>query len=148
MRSSIQIHGFFQMKMFQLINNKLVLIEEYKHKNKIVNNGKELLCKLLANDGTDNYIRRIGFGTGTGDPDVSNTGLTNSFLVLTSGSTYPTTTSINFTWELGLAENNGVTITEYGLFSSDNTLFSRITRSGIEKKSDIVLSGDWTITFT
>lgn len=147
MKDFIELYGIFEMKIYKLINNKLILIEEYIDKNLIVTVGKEKICNLLANDGVSNYINQIIFGTSGITPTINDTSITNPFPKSTTGFSYPTVKSVKFEWTLGLAENNGVTIKEYGLTCADGTLFSRKVRSGIDKEADVLLEGSWTIGF-
>lgn len=147
MKEFIKLHGIFELRVFKLIDGKLELIEDYIDKNLVVNVGKEKLCMLLADDGASNYIDRIIFGTSGTAPALVDTSITNPFPKSTTGYSYPSQTSVKFEWTLGLTENNGVTIREYGLATADSTLFSRKVRSGIDKEADVLLEGSWTIGF-
>jgi len=61
--------------------------------------------------------------------------------------TYPATGQARIAWSLELAENNGVTLREYGLLCDDDTLFARKVRADISKTNLVRLEGTWTIIF-
>jgi len=148
MKEIIKIVGNFEMKVFQNINNKLKLIEHYKDFNLVVNVGKEKICRLLVNDNGSNWINKIGFGTSDSAVNISDTSLTDGYIKNVNSYSYEDdNTSIKFNWDLGLTENNGVTIKEYGLICEDFTLFSRKIRTGINKESNISFDGTWSIKF-
>lgn len=122
------------------------LIDEIQQDNLIVNVGKQGLARLLGAADTDKRVSKIGFGTDGTTAAGSNTSLTNVYSKAVNGVTYSGTSAV-FSYSLELNENNGVSIREFGLFTDDDTLFSRITRNAINKTSDIRLTGTWTITF-
>lgn len=131
----------------QIFNAKGELIEETTKDNLIVNVGKESLARLLGAATTGKKVTKIGFGTVGTDPVGGNTAnlgeVVNKAL---NGVSYSGTSAV-FDYSLELSEGNGNTIREFALYSNDNTLFARITRSGINKTADIRLAGTWTITF-
>ena len=142
--NDIQLKGIFKINIFK--NGKL--IEEYVDKNTVVNSGREAITKLLGNDGISKYILSIGVGTSNIVPSVSDTSLTDSFIKPLSTTSYPDSTSIKFTFDIGTSEANPKSIREFGLLCSDGTLFARKTRTVIEKDVDISISGEWTITLS
>ena len=135
------------MDVFKIINNEKILIEHYKDNNKVVTLGKDKLRKMLANDGTENYISQIAFGSDSTEPTIADTNLTDRYIKPIISYEYVNTTSVKFNWALTAGESNGLSIYEYGLFTEDTTLFARKVRTVIEKEADIVLEGFWTITF-
>lgn len=130
----------------QVWNAKGDLIEEITQENLIVNVGKQALAYLLGSANSNKKVVEIGFGTSGVGAAGADTYLTNNYQKALDGVTY-SGTSVVFAYSLGLSENNGITIREFGLFTDDDTLFSRITRNAINKTSDIRLTGTWTITF-
>lgn len=114
--------------------------------NLIVNVGKQSLARLLGAGTTTKRVNKIGWGIGASDPAGGNTSLTSPFIKTLAGTSY-SGNSVVFEYILELSEMNGVSIREFGLFSADNTMFSRMVRSAIEKTADIRLTGTWTITF-
>jgi len=142
MEDFLQLKGIFEMKIYK----GGILIEEYCDNNLIVNLGKEKICSLLANDGVENFIRSIAFGSSTISPTVADTTITDEYAKDIEGFEYPDQKSVKFNWLLDTSEDNGASISEFGLKCFDGTLFSRKTRGTIQKESDVFLSGSWTIT--
>lgn len=139
---TISATGEVHLKVY----DKGILVAEYTENNLIVNVGKQSLATLLGSADTDKKVTKIGFGTSGAVTAGANTSLENPFSKALDGVTY-SGTSVLFEYALETTENNGVTIREFGLFSADDTLFSRIVRNPINKTSDIRLSGTWKITF-
>lgn len=123
------------------------LVQEWTDRNVIVNNGRDALARLLSGVTANKSVTKIGFGTGTGAAAQTNTSLTNMTSKSVGAITYPETGAVQFAWSLETSEGNGLTITEFGLLTADNTLFARKVRGGIAKTSDIRLDGYWKILF-
>lgn len=125
------------------------VVEVFQDENLIVNGARDAMAQLLGGDGAGKTINRIGFGTNGLAPSGPDAALTGGYLKLLGPHIYPTTGKIQWSWTLGTAEANGVSIREMGLLCTDGTLFSRKTRSAgaIEKDSDVDLEGTWTIIF-
>jgi len=145
------------------------IIEVYEDHNLIVNNAKLLLAHLLGGDTVGKSITHIGFGTKGTSPVPDDTTLKNPFLKQIKTISYPGFISdevdwgpliglgdelvlpaylyqVQFDWELLTTEDNGHSISEFGLLSGNNTLFSRKSRgSPIVKESDISIEGSWII---
>jgi hypothetical protein len=130
----------------QIWNAKGELLETIKQDNLIVNIGKQAMAILLGSANPDYAVARIGFGTSGNPVAGADTSLTGAYVKGLDGVSF-NGTSVIFEYALELNEMNGVTIREFGLYSDNNQLFSRITRNAISKTSDIRLSGTWTITF-
>lgn len=125
-----------------------VLVEKIVEKNLIVDAAKALLAHLLGGDTVGKFVSKIGFGTNGAAPNVGNTGLTGAFVKATGAVTYPAANQVRFAFTLLTSEANGLSIIEFGLFSGDDTLFSRRVRgSAILKDNTISFSGTWTISF-
>lgn len=122
------------------------LLETIKQDNLIVNLGKKALANLLGSADPNKAVTLIGFGTSGNTVAGSDVDLTGQYVKPLNGVSY-NGSSVIFDYSLELNENNGATIREFGLFTDDGGLFSRITRNSISKTSDIRLSGTWTITF-
>ncbi len=123
------------------------IIEEFLDKNLVVNVGKDSLCHLLAGAGSGKQITKISFGTNGSGAALTDTVITGAFTKALGAVTYPEFNSVSFAWTLGLSENNGMAITEFGLMSNDLTLFARKVRSVINKTSSIQFDGVWKINF-
>lgn len=131
----------------QIWNAKGELIEEVTHNNLIVNSGRRALAQLLGSANPDKRVNIIGFGS-SGTPVSGTDGaLANEVYTKALNAVTYSGTSVIFDYSLELNEANGETIREFGLYTDDSTLFSRITRNAINKTSDIRLTGTWTITF-
>jgi len=161
-----QPRGIFKMT----VRKSGKVIEVYEDHNLIVDNAKLLLAHLLGGDTEGKSVTKIGFGTNGATPVPDNASLTNPFMKPVSNISYPgfITEEVNwgpvlglpqdlvlpwhgyqvrFDWELLTTEDNGHSISEFGLFSGNNTLFSRKSRnSPIVKQSDISIEGSWIIT--
>jgi len=161
-----QPKGVFKMT----VRKKGKIIETYEDNNLIVNSAKLLLAHLLGGDVNGKSVTKIGFGTNGAMPLPDNTSLTNSFTKPVKTISYPgyTTEEVNwgpilglsndiivswycyqiqFDWELLTNEDNGHSISEFGLISGNNTLFARKSRNGpIVKAPDISIEGSWIIT--
>ncbi len=139
----VQLRGILELAIMQ--QNKI--IEEYRDENMIMNVAKDALSRLIGGDGAGKVITQIGFGTNGAGPTPDDTALTGAFTKALSGHTYPQPGHVKFTFSLATTEANGMSIKEFGLICSDNTLFARKTRGAIEKADDISLEGSWTIIF-
>lgn len=141
MKEKIGITGTFFLKVFE--NGRL--IDQFEENNLVVTTGKEAAVLLLGGDGAGKQITNIGFGTSGAASLLSMTALTGLYSKALEDITYPAAESLKADFVLEEAENNGVTIQEFGLICSDGTLFSRLTRYPIEKTNSIRLEGSWII---
>jgi hypothetical protein len=147
------------------------IIEVYEDKNLIVDNAKFLLAHLLAGETKGMSITKIGFGTNGGTPTPGDTVLKNPFLKPLNKISFPGYVAeevnfgpvlgikddlvlpwhgykVQFDWELMTTEDNGHSISEFGLITDNNALFARKSRgSPIVKAPDISIEGSWIITF-
>jgi hypothetical protein len=165
METLLQPKGIFKMT----IRKAGEVIEVYEDHNLIVNNAKLLLAHLLGGDTTGKSVTKIGFGTNNASPLPDDAALKNPYVKSVKTISYPgfVTEEVNwgpilgtndlilpwygyqvqFDWELTTTEDNGHAISEFGLISGNNTLFSRKSRSSpIVKESDISIEGSWIIT--
>jgi hypothetical protein len=122
------------------------LLEEIKGDNLIVNIGKQSLALLLGDADSDKRVSQVGFGTSGATTAGGDTSLQSPLVKALDGVTYSGSAAI-FEYALELNEYNGNTIREFGLYTQDSTLFSRITRQPIVKTNEIRLTGTWKITF-
>ena len=144
MKDALKIKGNFQMKAYDVDGN---LLWEYEDDNLVVTTGRASMANLLgAATAPNKHITHIHYGTNGADPVLSDTAITAPFAKAVDAVSYPAPGSVQFDFSLGLTENNGVTIREYGLISADTTLFARKTRAPIVKDNTISLTGTWTIT--
>jgi len=140
---TMEMHGKFHL----LVYRKGILIEEWSDPNLIVIGARQQLAHVIAS-GDSLLINRIAFGTNGNVPVISDTLISNQFVKSLSGYTFPNPGEVQFNWLLKETENNGMAISEFGLLTSDGTLFARKARSfPLNKDLDISLEGHWTISF-
>jgi hypothetical protein len=124
------------------------LIEHFDEQNLIVDSSKQLHAQLLGGNVTNHSVTKIGFGTNGTSPVIANTLLTTPFIKAVDTINYPATNSVGFVFSLSSSENNGMAISEFGLLTTNNTLYARKVRlTTLPKTVDISLSGIWIITF-
>ncbi len=123
------------------------VIQTLRDKNMIMTVARAALAHLVAGDGAGKVINRIGIGVNGNGPTPDDTALTLSFVKAVASHSYPSAGEVRFNWSIGTGEANGMVIREFGLITTDNTLFARKTRAPIEKGNDISLEGSWTIIF-
>lgn len=123
------------------------ILERYEDLNLVVNNGRSAVMTLLGSASSAKQITKLSVGTNGTAPNGSDTAITGAFTKALGAVTYPTVSSVRFDWTLGAGEANGIAIREFGLLCTDNTLFARKVRELINKNSDIILNGYWTISF-
>ena len=140
----ISLKGIFQLKIYK----QGVLVDEFEESNLIVDNAKIQLSELTAGQVINRHITKIAFGTNSTEPDPSDSIITDQYAKPISSFSYPENGRVQFNWELGISENNGMAIMEFGLLSENGSLFARKSRmNAINKGSDISLEGSWTIIF-
>lgn len=116
--------------------------------NLIVNGSKTCHSRLIGGTTANMIVTKIGFGTSATAANVADTALTGLFAKALDAVTFPASNSVKFDFSLASGENNGVAISEFGLLTANNTLYSRKTRSTpLNKDTDISFTGSWTITF-
>lgn len=147
--SNLKIVGRFALKIYHADGR---LLDDYVGENLVVNQGKDGLAKMLGGDidvsSGEKVVDTVGFGSSAAPATVTDTVLTGSFEKAITEVTYPAANQINFFWELGLLENNGATIREFGLITGDGGLFARKVRGTDIVKTDVIrLEGNWTVTF-
>jgi hypothetical protein len=134
--------GMFYLRVLDRQNK---LITEYTDHNLIVANSKTILATLIG--GTGLPITKIGLGTGADPADISDMSLTSPTYLPFTSVEYPDLSTVKFNWYLGYDQMNGVVVTEYGLVTESNGLFSRRVYGPITKNSDMAFSGAWSIKF-
>ncbi|ANH04977.1 hypothetical protein [Shinella sp. HZN7] len=124
-----------------------VLVEHWADNNMIMTAARNALARLVAGDGADKVVTKIGVGTGANPPTPADLALTDAFVKPLLSHDYPETGRVRFKWSIGVGEANGMAIREFGLLTVDDTLFARKARAAIEKAADISIDGIWTIIF-
>lgn len=146
MEEIIKVVGGFHAKIFKMVKGSPVLQFEIEDPNKVVTLGKELMTFLLANDGVNNFINKIYFGTSNIAVTSADTYITDPFSKDIIDYEYPSETSVKFNFMLELTDPDKI-VKEYGLMSNAGVLFARKVGTPIDKKGDIFIEGAWTITF-
>lgn len=133
-------------------------------KNLFLDSGRQLLAFAFgfASPISNFVCKKFAVGTGTTAPNVGDTALeapinltdTNSDTVLDSpfkaigAVTWPAPFIVHVEMPLGLSDANGYLISELGLFSEDETIFSRLIMLGkINKDSSQSMVLTWRIRF-
>jgi len=124
-----------------------VILEKYQDNNLVVNGGRTAVVSLLGAGGTTKQLTKLSVGTNGTAPVGADNSITGAFTKSLGTVSYPTISSVKFEFQLGTTEANGIGIREFGIVCSDDTLFARKTRELINKNSDIILNGSWTISF-
>jgi len=162
---NIGLNGEINLKLIDKSKNKIIY--RGRQHNLIVENGKFILANLLIGNFADYEITKIGFGDGTtaavsGDLDLEgpNKGKGD---VISSNSSTSSNTIANIYWEIDYDTDiagqdldltnpwivgNPFTITEFGLFTVNDTLFNRLIWTGPDLVMDenMKLEGDFKIT--
>lgn len=138
------VKGIFKMVVRK--NGKIV--EVYEDHNLIVNGARNQAARLFAGQTSNRPIAKIAFGTNGTAPQVTDTAITEQYAKAVGGFEFPEMGQIQTNWELGVDENNGMAIMEFGLLSADGTLLCRKVRANpIHKEADISIEGHWTWIF-
>ena len=144
-----QLRGEFALKVFRRGKE----IDSYADHNLIVNVGRERLAKMVTGEASST-IDFIGLGSGGEDEAAGDTALTEQILLPLTGKTTEGMDA-RFDFTIGEYQANGLKIREFGLFFTDETMFSHRVRrkksdgsaSVIEKQDDITIQGYWIIHF-
>lgn len=139
------LKGRFELKVIDAKTGEV--LERYVDKNLVVNGGRTAVMRLLGAAESGKQLTQLAVGTNGTQPVGTDTAITGAFVKGLGTVTYPTISSVRFDWNLGAGEANGIGIREFGLLCTDGTLFARKVRELINKNSDIILNGNWTISF-
>jgi len=139
------LKGRFELQVVCAKTGKI--IETYVDANLVVNNGRTAVMALLGAASSTKKLSKLSVGTNGTAPVGTDSAITGAFTKALGAVTYPTISSVRFDWQLGAGEGNGIAIREFGLLCDDDTLFARKVRELINKNSDIILNGNWTISF-
>jgi hypothetical protein len=144
MSDRIKVRGDVDIRLYHQDGS----VQPLAYRNLVVNGGKTILAKLLANDYDGEYIDAIAFGTGSTAPAVSDVALEAQVLVKTATPSYPAFNSVMFTTVMDVYEGGTATFQEVGLVShTTRKLFSRLVINPIMKSTLYKIEVDWTISF-
>jgi len=132
-----------------ILNVEGDVIESFDADNLITNAGYMIAGQCLAGM-SGAAINRIGIGTNATAPAVTDTALTNAVFGGITGVQFSTPGAepnewVRFNFAVGYFSGVGINIVEWGLITQDGRLFSRLTRSAIQKTNEMMLVGSWTI---
>lgn len=138
--SSLQ--GIFKVKVFNRDNKLIDTLEDH---NMVVLDGRNVMSILLAEVDSNKQITKIAFADDAIEEDETRSDLANKYIINLDNFEYPDNTSVKFNWSLGFGDYNTNVITNYGLYTQDETLFAMKVRPSITKDEYISLVGEWTI---
>lgn len=122
------------------------LIEGFGGNNMIVYGGRVRLAQLISGE-SSNSIVKLGVGTGDKVPEENDNSLTDAEFFNCISRRVEGANAI-FEFEIKENECNGKEICEFGLFTSDEVMFSRRVRGGyIKKDEDLSISIKWILHF-
>lgn len=136
--------GIFTLDIFR----RGELLEHYTDDNLIVDQGRANVALLLGGDGSGLSITKIGFGTNNSVALPGNSSLVGAYVKTIDSHSYPTATSVLFSFSLASGEANNMQINEFGLLTTSGLLHARKVRGGpLAKESDLSLSGTWQLLY-
>ena len=139
------LKGLFYLEIICAKTGKI--LEKYRDNNLVVNGGRTAVVTLLGAATAGKQLTKLSVGTNGTAPIGTDTAITGAFTKNLGAVSYPTISSVKFDFQLGAGDANGIGIREFGIVCLDDTLFARKTRELINKNSDIILNGSWTISF-
>lgn len=146
MKSLIKVVGSLRTRVYE--ND--VLIQDHTSENMVVNQGLQALVKFLAasDPAFAKEITKGQSGTSNTAPAGTDVAITAPLTKNITATSHPTPTSVRFDWTITTAEQNGVTIQEYGLTNPDGVLYARIVKPPIVKSAAMRIENEWTITLS
>jgi hypothetical protein len=152
-------------QLFFVVRRRGVIIDSFDESNMIMTLGRVAIARLFSGLSGGNGLY-VGVGEDDTPPNAEQTELQNQALVQASlvqfakaqvndgiTSWIPAnepTPNVRFDFVFGAGDANGMSIREFGLFTSDGTMFARRVRTSgraIEKDEDLVIEGYWIIRF-
>jgi hypothetical protein len=139
------LKGIFRLQIICAITGRI--IENYVDNNLVLNGGRTAVMLLLGAGDTGKQLTQIAVGTNGTAPVGTDVAITGAFTKALGAVSYPSANSVRFDFQIGAGDANGIAIQEFGILCDDNTVFARKVRALINKNSDIILNGNWTIQF-
>ena len=140
------LRGQLNIKVYKIIDGIKTLIDGFEDDNLITISVLQLITYLLVGHPGNNKVTKVGVGDGTTEPARGDTGLSNAFIKSVNSYTFPSENSVKYKFAFNSGDGNGLLVSEFGLFSTDEVIFSRKLRTpAIPKDSDIIIEGDWTV---
>ncbi len=125
------------------------IVEIVDEPNLVVSLATSILASAIgAGSAADGVVTQFGGGTNLLAPAPGNITLTGAYLNALAGNAYPAPGEVVFSFALGSAEANGISIGEFGLLTAGGRLFARkVRQAALLKDATISISGTWTITW-
>lgn len=143
--SKISVSGRLKLRIEHLDGS----VEHYDQRNMLMAYTVQRLIDTITTSEPDtDFIAQIGYGEGTTASTPDDSALTNAFVKNLSSLDTTTPGVITATFTLESGEGNGLSISEFGLLTTDDNLVARRTRDAIAKVEGVRIDGTWTITFT
>lgn len=145
LRTRMKPTGILKVKIYE----HGILAHQFRKENLVVAGGRDAMVQLLAVADASDDKRLVEFGAGTSSTptSLSDTALTGAFTKALDATSYPSAGVAQFNFNIDETENNGMAISEFGLFCVDGTLFNRIVVGTINKTSAIRIEATWQIVF-
>lgn len=127
------------------VKKKGRIVEVFDDHNLVVDAGRIWMAKLAEGKATPAIVK-IGVGENTAAENRLDTEITGCVFIPVKASRTGLTTRFDFL--IGTADANGINIHDFGLYTADNTLFSRrVRQEDLQKANDIEIEGYWEIYF-
>lgn len=140
------LRGSLNIRVYKIVDGIKSLIDGFEDDNLITTTGLQLIAYLLVGHPGNNKITKVGVGIGTSEPGRPDTGLTNAYIKTIDSYTFPSENTVKYKFSFNSGDGNGRLVSEFGLFSGDEVLFSRKLRTpAIPKAADIIIEGNWLI---
>lgn len=147
------LSGNIKIYVVDRLGNKRL---HYHGDNLVLNIGRQILSNALQSESSNWLITDFKAGNGVhggtsenpGPPDIDDNDLGGAQIRKSIDAySFPSSSEVLVEVSLDYSEANGVSITEFGLFTSvtEDKIFSEITFPGIDKTIDIQIFGEWTI---
>ena len=137
---NLKIKGELELKFYK----NGILIKTDKDHNLITAKGISYLLAGIRGTGTSHIISKIAIGTNSANPSSTDTAITNPVdIVITSTEIAGSSMVIKF--NIGALVANGVTISEFGIITRGDGLFSRRVVTPFLKNQDLTIECTWTI---
>ena len=141
------MHPMKGIFVFRVLDKNKKIILNVTEPNMIVNTAKDAMARLVSYGDTDKIITKFGVGNNLETAVPSDTTLSHPYINNIVNHTFPEPGTVTFQWYLDYDEAVGIYVSEFGLLTTDGTLFSRKVRDPILKTDDIAFEGEWSIIF-
>lgn len=121
------------------------IIEKFDDHNLVVDAGRVWMARLAEGKATPAIVK-IGIGENNAPENRLDTEIKDCVFIPITPSRSGMTAHFDFL--IGRDDANGINIHDFGLYTADNTLFSRrVRQEDLQKADDIEIEGFWEIYF-